>query len=47
MDTKKLIADSINHNPTGRVPMMYRADPQVNNRLIEYFNLGNIKDDWA
>ena len=47
MDAKKLITNSIKHNPTGRVPMMYRADPQVNNRLIEYFNLGNIKDDWA
>jgi len=47
MSTKRLIIDVIEHKPTSRIPMMYRGEPPVNDRLIEYFNLGNLKDDWG
>jgi len=46
MDTKTLVINSIKHKAIDKIPMMYRGEPQINNRLIEYFNLGSLEDDW-
>ena len=45
--TKKLLLDSIRHKSTDRIPTMYRGEPSVNQKLIEYFNLGKLEDDWG
>ena len=46
MNLKKLIMNAIEHNYIERVPTMYRADPSINKKLIDYFHLNNIEDDW-
>ncbi len=46
MNVKKLILNSIEHNYVEKIPTMYRADPEVNMKLIKYFKLNNIKNDW-
>lgn len=45
--TKKLLLDSIMHKSTGKIPTMYRGEPSVNQKLIEYFNLENLEKDWS
>lgn len=45
-ESKKLLLSSINHKKVDRVPTMYRGEPSVNNKLVEYFNLGNLENDW-
>jgi uroporphyrinogen decarboxylase len=46
LNNKELIIQSIEHRNISRIPMMYRADPAVNLRLIEYFKLGSIESGW-
>jgi len=46
MKTKKLLLDSIMHKSTDKIPTMYRGAPSVNQKLIEYFNLGSLENDW-
>ena len=45
--TKKLMFDSIMHKSTDKIPTMYRGEPSVNQKLIEYFSLGKLEDDWS
>lgn len=47
MKTKKLLLDSIMHKSTDKIPTMYRGEPSVNQKLIKYFNLGRLEDDWG
>jgi len=44
-EKKKLLWDAIKHKPV-RVPTMYRGEPPVNKRLVDYFNLEDIEKDW-
>jgi hypothetical protein len=46
LNSKEFIIHSIKHRYVPRIPMMYRADPAVNVRLIEYFKLGSIESGW-
>ncbi len=43
---KKLILDSIKHKSIEKIPTMYRADPPVNERLMDYFKLKDIENNW-
>ena len=43
---KDIIKKTIIHENVGFIPLMYRGDPSLNLKLIEYFNLGNIENDW-
>lgn len=45
-ESKKLILDSIRHNKPAKVPMMYRGEPSLNNKLLDYFGLGPIEENW-
>ena len=45
--TKKLLLDSIRHKKIDRIPTMYRGEPSVNKKLMEYFNLGRLEDNWS
>ncbi|MHB1274855.1 MAG: uroporphyrinogen decarboxylase family protein [Candidatus Humimicrobiaceae bacterium] len=47
METKKLLLDSIMHKSADKIPTMYRGEPSVNQKLIKYFNLGRLEDDWG
>ena len=38
--------DSINHKNIDIIPKMYRGEPPVNNKLLKYFNLSNLEEDW-
>jgi len=44
-DRKRLISDAIAHKAC-RVPTMYRGEPEVNSRLMEYFGLEDIESNW-
>jgi uroporphyrinogen decarboxylase len=44
--TKKLLLDSIGHKGGDKVPTMYRGEPSTNEKLIKFFNLRNVEDDW-
>jgi uroporphyrinogen decarboxylase len=44
-ENKKLIWDAIKHKPV-RVPMMYRGEPPVNKRLVDYFGLKDVEASW-
>ena len=46
MNTKELLVSTIKHEYVPYVPMMYRGDPVVNERLINHFKLGSIEKDW-
>jgi len=35
------------HKSTDKIPTMYRGEPSVNQKLIEYFSLGKLEDDWS
>jgi hypothetical protein len=39
--TKQLILDAIHHRPVPEVPMMYRGDEVVNQKLINYYGIKN------
>lgn len=43
---KNLLLDCIMHNGADKVPTMYRGEPSTNEKLIKFFNLGSIEDDW-
>lgn len=43
---KKLILDSIGHKSIRRIPTMYRADPLINEKLMNYFELKDIENNW-
>jgi len=46
MEKKELIVNSIKHKSVDKVPMMYRGEPPINNKLIEYFDLRKLEEDW-
>jgi uroporphyrinogen decarboxylase len=46
MNVKKLIMDSINRRTISRIPTMYRADPAINDMLMDYFGLEDIEKNW-
>ncbi|MCL4385933.1 MAG: hypothetical protein M1479_07200 [Actinobacteria bacterium] len=46
LNKKKLLLDSIRHKNPERIPVMYRGEPSVNKRLLKYFNLGKLEDNW-
>ena len=46
METKDLLINSIKGRTVDKIPMMYRGEPPINNKLIKYFNLSNLEDDW-
>ena len=44
--SKKLLLDAINHNSPAKVPMMYRGEPSLNKKLVDYFKLGPLEKNW-
>lgn len=46
IESKKLILDCIRHRTIDKIPTMYRGEPSTNEKLIRYFNLNNLEDDW-
>jgi uroporphyrinogen decarboxylase len=46
IESKKLIIDCIKHKNIHKVPTMYRGEPSTNERLIKFFNLSSLEDDW-
>jgi uroporphyrinogen decarboxylase len=46
IESKKLIVDCIRHKNIDRVPTMYRGEPSTNEKLIKFFNLRRLEDDW-
>jgi len=46
MTIKELVFNSIKHESIDKIPLMYRGEPAMNDKLIRYFNLKNLKDDW-
>jgi len=46
LESKKLISDCINHKSVQKVPTMYRGEPSTNDKLVKFFNLNRIEDDW-
>ena len=43
---KELLINSIEQRYVDKIPMMYRADPIINEKMIEHFGLGSIEDGW-
>ena len=41
---KELLINSIEQRYVDKIPMMYRADPIINEKMIEHFGLGSIED---
>lgn len=46
IEIKNIITETILHKKTARLPTMYRADPAVNERLLKYFGLNTLENDW-
>lgn len=46
IEIKNIITENILHKKTARLPTMYRADPAVNERLLKYFGLNTLENDW-
>ena len=46
MIVKKLLINAVKHQNVPYVPLMYRADPVINKRLLNFFGLKNLEDDW-
>jgi len=44
--SKKLLIDAIRHNKPSKTPMMYRGEPSLNKKLLSYFNLGPLENNW-
>ena len=46
-DNKKRVLNSIKHKSVDRIPLMYRAQPEINSKLLKYFNLDHdINESW-
>ncbi len=45
-NVKQIIKDTIFHRNTIKIPTMYRADPSVNEKMLNYFGLKNLETDW-
>ena len=45
-DVKQLLFNAIKHKHVPFVPMMYRADQAISERLLKHFNLGDLTSDW-
>ncbi len=43
---KELLINSIEHRHVDKIPVMYRADPSINKKMIDHFGLGSIEDGW-
>lgn len=37
---------SINHQSIPKISMMYRGTPSINEKLLKYFRLTDLEDDW-
>ena len=46
VNKKELMLNAIKHESVPVIPMMYRADQVVSERLLKYFNLGDLSNDW-
>lgn len=46
MNVKELLINTIEHKFVEKIPTMYRGDPGMNEKLINYFHLNNIENDW-
>jgi uroporphyrinogen decarboxylase len=46
IESKKLILDCIRHKAIDKIPTMYRGEPSTNEKLIKYFDLKDLEDDW-
>ncbi len=46
MNTKELLLRAIRLQEVPRVPLMYRALPEVSERLLRHFALGSLEQDW-
>ena len=46
MTEKELLLRAIRHLEVPRVPLMYRALPEVSERLLRHFGLGILERDW-
>jgi len=46
MNNKQLLDHSIHHKQIPRIPTMYRGDPATNQKLLKYFGLKDIKNQW-
>jgi len=47
MNSKNRVLNAIYHKQVDRIPLMYRALPAINNKLLDYFKLdSDIKKSW-
>jgi len=46
LDIKKYILGSLNRNSFNRIPLFYRGDLILNEKLVKYFNLKSIEDAY-
>jgi len=46
MSNKKLLINAIKRGSATKVPLMYRSEPAINKKLIKYFGLKSIDNDW-
>ena len=46
MGIKEFIKDAIERKPLERIPLFYRGDLIINEKLIDYFKLNNIEEDF-
>ena len=47
MSRKKRVLDSVHHKAAGRVPLMYRALPEINRKVLDYFHCDpDISTSW-
>ena len=47
MDTKNLVLNCIRHRDNPKIPLMFRAVPAVNEKLINHFKLKDLENDWG
>jgi uroporphyrinogen decarboxylase len=45
-ESKKLINDCIRHKDVNKIPAMYRGEPSTNEKLIKFFNLSSLENEW-
>ncbi|MHB1442495.1 MAG: hypothetical protein ACYCXO_07050 [Candidatus Humimicrobiaceae bacterium] len=46
MNTKNLVLNCIRHRDNPKIPLMFRAVPAVNEKLINHFKLKDLENDW-
>ena len=46
MSKKDLLINAIKRKSIDKVPLMYRSEPAINEKLIKYFGLESIDSDW-